>query len=231
MPPRRNGKHWEQLLQKTDIEFLLSGKKGDRPVEARLVDFVWRSRQSLGRGLAIFHRSRFDAAPPAAFPAKSAAATLLIFSFTLALSGRGRIVLAYLSPVFEELQLMNVFFCSTSPWWGVPTPAVVPSATSCAWPASCWWNTWSLSTRTPMPPGCPVSLISRPEICSYWFPLAPSKETQRQPPVPRVRQVLRERGQPEEAPGLPPRDDQPARLQFAHVALLRLHRSLHARKW
>ena len=58
----------------------------------------------------------------------------------------------------------------------------------------------------------------------------PSKETERQPPVPRVRQVLRERGQPEEAPGLPPRDDQPARLQFAHVALLRLHRSLHPRE-
>ena len=83
MPPRRNGKHWEQLLQKTDLEFLLSGKKGDRPVEARLVDFVWRSRQSLGRGLAIFHRSRFDAAPPAAFPAKSAAATLLILFLSL----------------------------------------------------------------------------------------------------------------------------------------------------
>ena len=83
MPPRRNGKHWEQLLQKTDLEFLLSGKKGDRPVEARLVDFVWRSRQSLGRGLAIFHRSRFNAAPPAAFPAKSAAATLSILFLSL----------------------------------------------------------------------------------------------------------------------------------------------------
>ena len=69
------------FCRKPTLNFLLSGKKGDRPVEARLVDFVWRSRQSLGRGLAIFHRSRFDAAPPAAFPAKSSAATLLIFFF------------------------------------------------------------------------------------------------------------------------------------------------------
>ena len=162
MPPRRNGKHWEQLLQKTDLEFLLSGKKGDRPVEARLVDFVWRSRQSLGRGLAIFHRSRFNAAPPAAFPAKSAAATLsILFLSLLHYQGEGGLFWhIWVLPLKNFNSLMFLFFCSTSPWWGVPTPAVVPSATSCAWPASCWWNTWSLSTRTPMPPGCPVSFTT-----------------------------------------------------------------------
>ena len=79
-------KKWE-TLRATSAEnrpwIFVKWQKGDRPVEARLVDFVWRSRQSLGRGLAIFHRSRFDAAPPAAFLAKSAAATLLILFLSL----------------------------------------------------------------------------------------------------------------------------------------------------
>jgi len=48
--------------------------------------------------------------------------------------------------------------------------------------------------------------------------------------VPGVRQVLRERGEPTEAPGLPPRDDQPARLLSQDVALHRLHSGLHTRE-
>ena len=52
---RRNWQNWEQLCRKPDVlNFLLNGKKAAHPVEARLVDFVWRLRQSLGRGLAIF---------------------------------------------------------------------------------------------------------------------------------------------------------------------------------
>ena len=58
-----------------------------------------------------------------------------------------------------------------------------------------------------------------------------SQAPQREPPVSRVREVLRERGEPAEAPGVPPRDDQPARLLAQDVALQRLHSRLHARKW
>ena len=48
--------------------------------------------------------------------------------------------------------------------------------------------------------------------------------------MPRVRQVLRERGQLEEAPGLPPRDDEPAGLLPEDVALQCLHSRLHSRE-
>ena len=58
-----------------------------------------------------------------------------------------------------------------------------------------------------------------------------SQAPQREPPVSCVREVLRERGEPAEAPGVPPRDDQPARLLAQDVALQRLHSRLHARKW
>ena len=45
-----------------------------------------------------------------------------------------------------------------------------------------------------------------------------------------MREVLRERGQPEEAPGLPPRDDQPAGLLPEDVALQCLYCRLHPRE-
>ena len=58
-----------------------------------------------------------------------------------------------------------------------------------------------------------------------------SQAAECEPPLSGVRQVLCERRQPAEAPGLPPGDDEPARLQSQDVALLRLYCSLHTREW
>ena len=60
-----------------------------------------------------------------------------------------------------------------------------------------------------------------------------SQAPQRQPPLPRVRQVLRERGILEEALGLPPRDGCSVVLHRCtqDVAMQRLHSGIHARKW
>ncbi len=59
-----------------------------------------------------------------------------------------------------------------------------------------------------------------------------SQASQRQPPLPGVRQVLRERGLPPQAPRLPPGNgDAAGRISISteDVALLRLHRRIHAR--
>ena len=79
-----------------------------------------------------------------------------------------------------------------------------------------------------------LSISIRKILFTYWITNtipACSQAPQREPPVSRVREVLRERGEPAEAPGVPPRDDQPARLLAQDVALQRLHSRLHARKW
>jgi hypothetical protein len=49
--------------------------------------------------------------------------------------------------------------------------------------------------------------------------------------MPCVRQVLRERGKPPETSRLPPGNGQSAVLVAPDVAVQRLHRSLHTRKW
>ena len=107
------------------LNFLLNGKKAAHPVEARLVDFVWRLRQSLGRGLAIFQATRLtlhgSGRPP--FLQIPAATHFNLFPSHLHYQGKGHTVLTSIFPLFDELQLMTFLAAPVS--GGGPQPELL----------------------------------------------------------------------------------------------------------
>ena len=123
---RRNWQNWEQLCRKPDVlNFLLNGKKAAHPVEARLVDFVCRLRQSLGRGLAIFQLRlgwRCTASRPT-FHKFRRRHILIFFLHTCTIRERATLFLTSILPLFDELQLM-LFLAAPVPG-GRPQPELL----------------------------------------------------------------------------------------------------------